>query len=239
MNLTLATSSLSARSRRRVAGARADHDEVQIVQVAEKRARSDQRLHVLGVADVARVHDDEALVQTISARPDVVPRLRGDAIRVDPVLDHAHAIGSRALLLQSAPHRLPDRDDPVCTPQVGLDHEPQQADQERVLEALELDCDLGEDILGDDDERDAEPPGDDEPDVTDHRRVGERQHHVGALERERAQDAVGQIRRVVDGPQMEVRTIVDRRSRAKHPHAGRAPRPRRAPTDRARVPSPR
>ena len=87
---------------RGMAGARADHDDVQIVQVAKERSRAHERLDVLGMADVARVHDHEACIETVLARPAVVPGLRGDAVGVDPVLDHPHAIRSRALLLQPA-----------------------------------------------------------------------------------------------------------------------------------------
>ena len=182
-----------------------------VVEIAQERRGADERLDVLGVADVARVHDDEAVVEPLLAGPVVRRRLRRDPAGVDPVLDHAHALGRRSLLLQALAHRLADRHDPVCPAEVGLDHQPQEADEERILEPLQLDGDLGEDVLGDDDKRDAEPARHDEADVADHRRVGQREDDVGTLEGERAQDRVREVGGVVDRAQMELGPVEGRR----------------------------
>ena len=67
--------------------------------------RPDERLEVLGVADVPGVHDDEAVDEAVLARPRVVARLRRDLVGVDPVRDHHDPLGgapfatSRALIV--------------------------------------------------------------------------------------------------------------------------------------------
>ena len=203
----------------RLPGAPADDDDAKIFEVAKKRSRAHECLDVLSMADVAGVHDHETRIETVFARPTVQARLRCDAVGVDPVLDHAHAIRAGALLLEPATHRLADRDDAVGTPQVSVDHETQKAHQQGVLEALELDRDLGEDVLGDDEERHTEPTGDHKPDVADHRRVGQGEHHIGALERQRAQDAVRQIGGVVDGAKVELCPVERSRPSAEHANA--------------------
>ena len=194
-----------------------DHDP-EVLEIAEERRGADEGCDVLRVPDVAGVHDEEAGVIAVLARPGVVPGLRRDAAGVDPVLDHANPLRRRTLGLEPLAHRLSNRDDPIRAAEVGLHHQAQQADQDRVLEALQLDRDLGEHVLGDDDQRNAEAAGDEEPDVADHRRVGEGEHDVGALERERAQDAVGEVGGVVDGAEVELRPVERRRTSPEHAH---------------------
>ena len=59
-----------------MAGARADHDAAEIVEVAQERQRARQCLEILRVADVARVHHDEAADEVVLLRPGVVARSR-------------------------------------------------------------------------------------------------------------------------------------------------------------------
>ena len=138
------------------------------LEVAEEGRGADERVEVLRVPDVARVHDDERIVEAVLARPGVVPRLRRELLRVDPVRDHLDAAGGRALRLEAQLHRLADRDDAVGAPQVERDEPPQRAEHERLLEPLDALGDLGEDVLADHEERHAEAPRDEEPDVADH-----------------------------------------------------------------------
>ena len=65
--------------------------------------------------------------------------------------------GSRALLGEPRAHRLADRDDAVGALEVEADRVAQRCDDDRVVEPLQLDRDLGEDVLADHDERRAEP----------------------------------------------------------------------------------
>ena len=131
------------------------------------------------MTDVAGVHDDELLGE-ISGRATSDCRLSCGASRVgvDPVRDHAQAVRRRALLLQPPAHGVADRDDPVRATQVEADETAQQAHHRRILESLELDGDLGEDVLADDDERHPEAAGDEERDVRDDRRVGHAENDV-------------------------------------------------------------
>ena len=69
-NETESTSSTSA-SERELGVARAgpdDHDP-EVVEVAEQRGGANQRVEILRVADVAGVHDDEAVGEPVLARP--------------------------------------------------------------------------------------------------------------------------------------------------------------------------
>ncbi len=164
-----------------VARAEADHHHLQPVEVAEERGRADERVEVLRVPDVARVHDDEGVVDSLLPRPRVPPRLRRELRGVDPVRDHLDPRGRRALLLETQLHRLPDRDHAVGAAQVERDEPPQRAHHERMLEALEPLGDLREDVLADDEERGAEPARDEEPDVADDGRVGHAEDEVRPL----------------------------------------------------------
>ena len=65
-----------------------DHD-AEVVPVAQERRRADEAVEILRVPHVARVHDDEAPDQIVPLRPLVVPWLRRDRTRVDPVRDDA------------------------------------------------------------------------------------------------------------------------------------------------------
>ena len=94
---------------------RSDPDDrhCQVVEIAEKRRRTDERVEILRMADVPEVHDDELVDEVVFTSPGVFSRLRRDALRVAPVRDHPHAARINALLDDSLLHRLADDDDPV------------------------------------------------------------------------------------------------------------------------------
>ena len=112
------------------------------------------------MADVPGVHDDEALRQLVPARPLVVVRLRHDARGVTPVRNHADALGRDALRGDALLHRLADHDHAVGGAQRRVDQHAQEADDDRVAEPSELDCDLGEDVLHHHEQRRSEARGD-------------------------------------------------------------------------------
>ena len=180
---------------------------MKFVEIAEKRRRAHERLEVLGVADVARVHDDEVPRQAVVPRPRVVERLRRDRLGVDPVRDHANPIGRRAFLLEPLPHRVADRDHAVGAAQVEPDHLAQRRHEQAVVEAAELRGDLREHVLGDDEQRRAEALGDREPDVAHHRRIGHRQHEIGPRARQPVQQRAPDVRGVVERAEAEARPL--------------------------------
>ena len=130
-----------------MARAEADDQDAQVVEVAEERRGADERVEVLRVTDVAGVHDDEAVVEVVLARPLVVARLRRDRGRVDPVRDHREPLGGRPLLLEplAASSRRSRR--PGRRGGGRADERASRRDRDRVLEPPELDRDLGEDVL--------------------------------------------------------------------------------------------
>jgi hypothetical protein len=113
------------------------------VEVAEKRARPDERVEILRVADVPRVHDDEPPGQPVLARPWVVAGHRVNARHVHPVRYHTNPLGPDTFLLEPLPHRVPDRNNPVGRAQRRVDQHTEHADDHRVAEAAELDRNLG------------------------------------------------------------------------------------------------
>ena len=190
----------------------ADHHDLEPLEVAEERRRADERVEVLGVPDVPRVHDDERVVDALLPRPRVLPRLRPELVRVDPVRDHRDPLGRRALLLEAQLHRLADRDDAVGPSEVERDEPPERAEDDGVLEPLDALRDLGEHVLADDEERDAEPARDEQPDVADDGRVGHAEDEVGPLPTERRQHRVAEVARVVRRAQVDLRAVVGRRA---------------------------
>ena len=195
-------------------GAAADEHDAEVVEVAQERAGTDERVEVLRVADVSRVHDREPCREAVRGRPRVVARLRGDAGGVDPVRDYPEALGSGALLLQAAPHRLADRDDPVGAAQVERDERAEHADDEAALEPLDRDGDLGEDVLADHEQRHPEPPRGQQRDVADDRRVGHAEDEVRLGPAQRRDDRIGEVRGVVRGSEVELRPVERRRAHA-------------------------
>ena len=182
--------------------AAADDRDAEVVDVVEQRRRPDQRVEILRVPDVARVHDDEPAVEAVLPRPRVVARRRRERVRVDPVRDHRHAIGARALRHEPLAHRLADRDDAVGAAQVRVARA--RATTARTTRfSIRPSCDrrLREHVLRHDDERHAEAARDDQREVADHRRVRHREHDVGPLLRERDAQRLGEERRVVQRAQ--------------------------------------
>jgi hypothetical protein len=196
-----------------------DHHDPEPLEVAEERRRPYERVEILGVPDVARVHDDELVAEPACRGPGVLPGLRLDLGRVDPVGDHLDPRLPRALVDEAELHRLADRHDPVGAPQVEPDELPERSEDERVLEPLDALRDLGEHVLADDEERGVEPPGDHEPDVPDDRRVGHAEDEVGPLAAEGGADGLAEVAAVVRGPVVELRALVGRRPDADDPDA--------------------
>ena len=158
--------------------AHADDRDPQVVEVAEERGGADERIEVLGMADVAAVHDDELLVETKPFCP-VVPADGGrEPLRVDPVRDHAHPPGWSSLLLEPKAHRVSDRDYAVRATEIERNEPSKHAHHGTILEPLELYGDLREDVLTDHDERHAVAARDEERDVTDDRRIGHAQDNI-------------------------------------------------------------
>ena len=220
--------------------AEADHDDPESIQVAQERRGPHERVEILRVADVPGVHHDEGAVEALLRRPGVVPRLRHELGRVDPVRDHLDPLGGSALLLEPQLHRVADRDDTVGTAEVERDEPAQRSEHERLLEALHALGDLGEDVLADHEQRHAEAPRDDEADVADDGRIGHAEDEVGPRAAERREHRVAEVARVVRGPVVELGAIVGRRADADDPHAvslllGREREPMEGPGDDGHV----
>ena len=155
-----------------VPGAEAGDHDAEVVAIPQERRGSHEAVEILGVADVARVHHDEAPDEAVLLGPRVVARLRRDRAGVDPVRDHAQALGRGTLRLEPLPHRLADRDDPVRATEVGADEAAEDADHGRVPEPIELGRDLREHVLADDEHRRADALADEHAEVSDDRRIG-------------------------------------------------------------------
>ena len=158
--------------------AEADDRHSEIVQIAKVRRRDDQRVEVLGMADVARVHDYEPAVEPGRARPFVALRTRRDRGGVDPVRDHDDALGRGSLGDQPLAHPFPDRHDRVRTPEVEADERAERPDDERVRQPPQLGRDLGEDVLADHEQGDVPAPCDQQAEVADDRGIGHAEHEV-------------------------------------------------------------
>ena len=157
--------------------------------------------------------------QPVEPRPWVVERLRRDRLRVHPVRDHPDAIGRSALLLQPAAHGVADRDDAVGALQVEPDQLAQRRHEHAVVEPPELCCDLGEDVLGDDEQRHAEPPRDGEAHVAHHRRIGHAEDEVGPRPGQPLEQRAADVRGVVERAQAEIGALEGGRRHAHDLHA--------------------
>ena len=171
------------------------------------------------MADVAGVHDDEAAREAVLARPVVLVRLGPDRVRVDPVLDHADAVGRDALLDEAPPHRLADRHHPVGPAEIEGDRGAERAEQEPVADAPDGDRRLREHVLHRDDERGAEAPGERPGEVADERRVRVREHHVRPARAQPAQAGADEVGGVVERPERETPAREGGRRHAQDPHA--------------------
>ena len=183
------------------------------------RRRDDQLVEVLGVPDVARVHDHEAAVEPGVARPLVLLGLRCDRRGVDPVRDHDHTLGRRALCDQPLAHPLSDRHDRVRSTQVEADEGSERRDHQWVRQPPELGRDLGEDVLADHQQRHASPTSDQEAEIADDRRIGHAEHEVRARDGARPDEAVQEIGDVVHRPEPELRPVEGGRACPEHAHA--------------------
>src|SRR3954449_12970501 len=89
-----------------------DHD-LEVIEVAQEGGRDHERLEALRVPDVARVHDDQLAGEALATGPLVVPGLRSQNGRIDPVRDDIDSIRSSAFLDKTFFHLLADGDDSV------------------------------------------------------------------------------------------------------------------------------
>ncbi len=163
---------------------------------------------------VPGVHDHEAPDQPVLPRPLVVPRLRRENRRVDPVWNHANALRGRSLLDQPRSHGVADRDDPVGSPEVEPDKASKRVDEKRVLEPLELDRDLREDVLAHDEQGHTKAPRDRQGHVADHRRIGHAEHEIRLRVGQRAGERTAHERRVVERTTREQAALERRRADA-------------------------
>ena len=196
-----------------------DHDDSQADEVAQEGRRPNQRVEILGVPDVSRVHHDERLVEAALRRPLVVAWARRELRRVDPVRDHGDSLGRRPLVLEPQLHRVADRDDAVGALEVERDEPTKRAQENRLLESLHPLGDLGEDVLADDEQRHTEAARDDERDVPDDGRIGHAEDQVRPLPAQRGQGRVAEVAPVVRRAQVELCAVVRRRPDADDPHA--------------------
>jgi hypothetical protein len=118
------------------------------------------------------------------------------------------AIGSCPLLDQPLAHPFADRDHGVGFAEVEVDQRPQCLDDEWILQSVELDRDLGKDVLADDHQRHAKATGSRVADVADHGRVGHAKDQVGALFGEDVPQRRGEIGRVVRRAEEELGAVV-------------------------------
>ena len=85
-----------------------------------RSAASIEHVEVLRQADVARVHQDEAIGEPVLACKRVVLRSGDDGVAVGPVVDDVDPSRIGALLLdQAAPHAVAERDDAVGAAAAG------------------------------------------------------------------------------------------------------------------------
>ena len=160
-------------------GAEADDHDLEPVEVSQQNGGAYQRLEILCVADVARVHDDEAVDEVVGLRAQALSRGCG-VISSGSTQFGITTIRSARCALRDEPgaHRLADRDDAVGPPQVRAHDPPERSDRHWIRESPELLCRFREHVLADDDERHAEATGHRETDGADHRRVGHAEHDV-------------------------------------------------------------
>ena len=140
----------------------------------------DQDIEVLRQADVARVHQHEAIGEAVLAGEGVVLGPGHDRLAVGPVVNHVHARRVRALFLdQPAAHAIAERDNRVgVAQQITVDSIERPIDP-AVAEVFEQRRDLGKDVLAD--EYEPRPGATRRPQrgETDDRRIGQRDDHVG------------------------------------------------------------
>jgi hypothetical protein len=157
------------------------------------------------------MHDDEAGVETVGQRPVVRLLARDQRRDVRPVWDDAQPIRPRALLLEPATHRVADRHHSIGTAQIRADEQTEEADEPRAREPVERNCDLGKDILADDDERRLMTAREQERNVADDGWVGAAEHDVRPRLRQAEARCLQEIREIIERPAGQLRAIVRRR----------------------------
>ena len=152
-----------------------------------ERARSlEQRVQLLGMPDVAGMHDDEAPVAL---------HVHGmNLVRVHPAGDRDDLVGRDAPLLQAPRHRPADRDHAIGPAQVEVDDRPEPLQQRRAQLPPRA---LGVEILDRHDERRPETARDGVRGRPEERRIGLAEDGVGAAGGDSAQRGEHDVREVV------------------------------------------
>ena len=183
-----------------------DQDD-EVFEIAQAVGGADERVEILRVADVSRMHDDELAGEAVLRRPRVVVRLRANLRDVDPVRDHPDPLRRSAFRLEARPHRLADGDDAVRAPQVERHRAAKRRDHERVSQPPERGRNLREHVLADDDERRSMPPRDEDRHRAEHRRIGHAQDDVRVPCGEAADECGAHERQVVQRPARKASAI--------------------------------
>src|SRR5258708_319646 len=120
----------------------------------------------------------EGMTTKRSSKPGSPPQSFFPGRGVPPIRDEREPVARRPLFFEAFPHPRADCDRSVGAPQIEPDRAPQKADHDGVLEPLQLDRDLGKDVLAHDDKRRPEATGDEQCDAGDHGRVGHAEDDV-------------------------------------------------------------
>ena len=203
-----------------VARAEADHEDLETFEVAQERRRPDERVEILGVTDVPGVHDDERVVDALLSPTTRSAGAAGRAPTCRPSSGSPRPVRSAHPSARADPSSSPrsrrrDRRDGGRAP-TSFRSAPSTIGCSRRLTRSAISGKTSWLITS---SGDAEPPGDEEPDVADHRRVGHAEHEVGPLASERREHRVAEVARVVHRPPVELRALVRRRANADDAHA--------------------
>ena len=160
--------------------------------------RLDEHLEVLREPDVAGVHDDEAVGETVLARERVVLRPGDDRLAVGPVVDDVDARRVRAFFLdEPPPHPIAERDDRVGVPQQIAVDAIERRVHGAVLKVLDQHRDLRKDVLAEEHEARAGAPRRPQRRQPENRRIGQRDDDVGPADAEAGEHRGGEIAQVV------------------------------------------
>ena len=160
-------------------GTAPDHDEADVLEIAQEGGGAHEHVEVLRIAHIPRVHDDELVDQAVLAGPGVVLRARHQFVGIHPVSNHHDPLGCHALRDQPRLHRLADRNDAVGIAQSHADEQPESPDEHRVPQAAQFDRDLREDVLHDRHIRDAKAPCRNECECGHERRIAHAHDEIG------------------------------------------------------------
>ena len=151
------------------------------------------------------MHQHELVLEPVRAGKGVVLHARGDGVAVGPVVNHVHAVGRRALLLDQAPlHPIAERDN-----RVGLADQPpvdpiQRAIDGRVMKIFEQRRDFRKDVFAQKDKPRTGPPRRPERGQAENRRIGQRDDDVLRADFPRRGDRRSKICQVVCGAPCEL-----------------------------------